>query len=68
MLSQPTEAEFALLLSRAGLTLDAACQAELPPAWARLEAWLRQLRAPLPGEDALAAALAEPATTFDAAP
>ncbi len=65
-----TEAEFEVLLRRAGLALDPAERAAIHAVWGKVEALRAQVRilalAPSPGAGEVAAAAAEPATTFAA--
>jgi len=66
MKATTTEAEFEILLRRAGLDLDPAQRAGIHAVWGAVEAMLARIRMPAPGADEVAAASAEPATIFAA--
>ncbi|MBY0333890.1 MAG: hypothetical protein K2X49_24805 [Acetobacteraceae bacterium] len=64
-----TEAEFAVLLARAGLTLPAGQSAGILAVWGAVQAMQAAVRTPPPGAAPLsaAAASAEPAITYSLA-
>jgi hypothetical protein len=62
-----TEADFAALVRRAGLTLTPSQQAVIHAVWPKVEAMQAMIRTPLPGTPAPAqprVITTEPATTF----